>query len=201
MSSSYPKGFVSKITDIKEKKLKGLYEISSVAYEDHRGYMARYYDRDTFHKHGLDMNWLQESRSLTYKKHTVRGLHIHLPPYIEGKLIECIRGRMLWVNVDLRLSSPTFGQWETTELDGSKFHSLYISPGFANGCISLTDDADLMIKANQVFDTKHSAGIIWNDPDLAIDWQIGDAAPIISDAHKKYMSFAEFKQRYKGLPL
>lgn len=183
-----------------EKKLKGIYEVLFTPFKDHRGYMWRTIDRRMFEERGLKVDWVQESRSLTYKAGTVRGLHIHMPPFVEGKIIESVRGAMLWVMVDLRRNSPTFGQHETVELDGEKVSSLYISPGFANGCVSLTDDVELIIKANQYFSEENSSGINWNDPDLAVDWRLDPGkTPIMSDAHKNLMSFAEFKEKIGGL--
>ncbi len=184
---------------IENTKLKGVFEIVSDPIVDKRGTLVRFYDDKIFENFGLNKRWLQESYSYTKKKYTLRGLHFQFPPYTECKLIRIIRGEMLWVVVDLKKGSETFGEWEALTLSGEKFSSIYVEAGFAHGCVSLRDNCDLVILSDNYFSNVSGSGIIWNDPGLNIDWKLKNIEPIISESHKNYPSFEEFKKIYAQL--
>lgn len=180
-------------------RLSGLFRIEPEPLADNRGSFSRLFDSDAFTEAGLNTTWLQESRSYTERRHTVRGIHASLPPAVEGKTITAIRGEMLWVSVDIRRDSGTFGQWESIRLSGSDFTTLYAARGFAHGCVSLTDGCDLLLRADTRYSDQHGTGIAWNDPELAIDWQIGTIKPIISDRDRGYSSFEHFRDTFGGI--
>lgn len=182
---------------IQKRKLRGFLEIIFEPYKDNRGMLVRLYDEREFKRFGLNTKWVQESYSQTLKKHTLRGLHFQFPPYSECKLIRIIRGEILWVVVDLRKKSETFGCWESIILSMSK--SIYVERGFAHGCISLSDNCDLIIHSDNYFSEVHGRGIIWNDADLNIDWHLEDMSPIIAEQHSSYPTFNDFKKKYGGL--
>src|SRR5512137_1381391 len=98
---------------IKEKKLKGVFEIQLEPKEDHRGFFMRVYDKEIYKKHGIHRDWVQENHSLSVQKGTLRGFHFQLPPAAETKLVRVISGEIYDVFVDLRKGSPTFGQWDS----------------------------------------------------------------------------------------
>lgn len=176
-------------------KLSGVFEIALDPRPDDRGLLTRLYDEQTFRRLGLSLSWVQESHIHTFSKHTLRGIHVALPPALEAKLIAVIRGVMLWVVVDLR-AGKTFGQWATFTLSSEKHNLLYVPRGFGHGCLSLTDGSDLVVRADNYFSEEHGTGIVWNDPDLKIDWQLTGAAPIISERDRGYPTFREFRERY-----
>jgi len=184
---------------IRSLKLAGVAEITATPFTDERGFLARTWDRTLFAEAGFIADWEQESRSFTDKAYTLRGLHVHLPPFIEGKLIQPLHGVMRWVVVDLRDGSATFTQWASIDLDGQKKHALYVAPGFAHGCVSLTDQCDLIIKSNQPHSPAHSSGIRWDDPRLAIDWGVEGVEPLLSEAHRNYASFDDFEKEHGAL--
>lgn len=179
--------------------LDGLFVITPQPAADHRGSFTRLFDVDTFTEAGLNTRWLQESRSYTAKRNTIRGLHASLPPAVEGKTITAVRGEVLWVSVDIRRASATFGQWESTQLSGENYTTLYAARGFAHGCVSLTDDCDLLLRADTRYSEQYGTGIAWDDPDLAIDWQIGSSAPFISVRDRRYNSFEHFRKTIGGV--
>lgn len=181
---------------IKNKKLEGFLEIIPEARIDERGFLVRMYDEKTFKDLGINTRWVQESHSHTNKKYTLKGLHVSLPPFLEGKLIRVIKGKVLWVVVDLRENSKTFGQYDSVILSDELKNLIYVPKGFANGCFSLTDNCDLVIKADNYFSADHGTGIIWSDKDLNIDWQLEGDTPFISERDKNYLSFEEFKKKY-----
>ncbi len=182
--------------EIKKKKLEGLIEITQHKYEDERGFSARVYDDREFKKFDLPTKWTEITRQHSNKKNIVRGLYVQLPPYAEGKLLTATKGELLWVSVDVRKGSKTFGQWDSTVLSSERKNTLLTAPGFAHGCVSLVDDTDILIISDSYFLEEHGVGIIWNDKDLNIDWNLNGATPFVSEQHKKYMSFQEFKNKY-----
>src|SRR3989344_5932043 len=182
--------------ELKKRKLDGLIELIPEVYEDDRGFLARVYDERFFKEAGLPTNWTEESHHHTRKKHILRGLYVQRPPFAEGKLLRAIRGEMLWVSVDVRTSSPMFGQWDSLVLSADRKNVLYTARGFAHGCVSLTDGGDLLIRSDNYFSAEHGLGILWNDPKLAIDWGLGEAAPYISERDASYPSFQEFLKTY-----
>lgn len=188
------------IKEIRKKKLEGLLEIIPIIYRDKRGFLSRLYEERIFKKFGLNIKWTEDLHHHTNKKYTLRGLYIQRPPLTEGKIIRAIRGKALWVVVDVRKGSKTFGQWDGVVLSAKKMNLLYTPKGLAHGTISLTDDVDLVIKGDTYFSAEeHGIGIRWDDPGLNIDWMLDGHKPIISKDHQNYMSFKEFKRRYGNL--
>lgn len=184
---------------IKKKKFDGFIEIIPEPYKDERGFLTRLYDEKIFKALGLNTKWVQESHHHTYKKNTLRGLHVQMPPFSEGKLLCVINGKLLWIAVDLRKNSKTFGQWDSAVLSSELKNSIYIKRGFGHGCISLTNKVDLIIKSDNYFSPKHGVGIIWNDKDLNVNWNLKRNKPLISERDKKYSTFKNFKDKYGGI--
>ena len=185
--------------DLRAKKIAGLIEIAPKPLTDHRGTLVRLYDLDVFKKLKIRRSivLVQESLFYTARKNTIRGLHFSLPPLQESKVITALRGLTQWVSVDLRKASPTFGLWDSTILDGKIHNSLVADAGFAHGCLSLTDHCELLIKTDRSFEDINSAGIIWNDKTLGIDWQLTSPLNlIISEEHQKLGTFEEFSEKY-----
>ncbi len=186
--------------EIAKLGLEGLFEITPESHDDFRGYLVRVWDDRLFRETGLNAKWVQESHSHTEKRNTIRGFHIQFPPYTEAKLIRAIRGEVKWVVVDLRKNSSTFGQWTSKVLTDKLKNVLYVEKGFANGSITLSDDADLIIKADNYFSQDLGTGINWKDPDLRIDWGLlKGEKPIVLERDDHYPSFKEFKQKYGGI--
>ncbi len=174
--------------------LPGIFLIETSPFTDERGLLARTFEQVLFEEKNILTNWLQESFSRTTKAGTLRGLHVQTPPFTEAKLITILRGRMRWVTLDLRKDSATFGHHAVVDLNGEKLEGLYVPRGFGHGCLSLTDGCDLIIKSDNRYDPAHGVGIIWNDPELAIDWGIKGELALISEGHKTFGSFASFRE-------
>lgn len=189
---------------ILNKKIKGLIEILPETNIDNRGFLVRVYDESFFMENNLNTKWIQESHSHTDKKHTIRGLHIQLPPFSETKMIKAVKGKMLWIAVDLRKDSETFGKWDSAVISDEIKNVLYVPAGFANGCISLSDECDLIIKSDNVFSPDYGVGILWNDKELGIDWNTNNDmnnSVIISERDRNYPSFSDFKKKYGGIKI
>lgn len=140
----------------------------------------------------------QVLHSGTARRGTLRGLHAQAAPYTEAKVIIAITGRMYWVAVDLRKASATFGQWQGFELSPEDENALCVPAGFGHGCLSLTDDVNLLILADKDFSPAHGIGIAWNDPELAVAWPRDGIKLLISDDHAAFPAFARFRERYGG---
>ncbi len=182
---------------IKEKKLKGVFEINLEPHEDLRGFFMRTYDDKIFGKHGLHRNWIQENHSFTKKKGLIRGLHFQFPPNSETKLVRVVGGEIYMVFVDLRKGCSTFGQWESIILSEDNKKMLYIPRGFALGMCTMTDNCTLLYKMDNYYAPENQGAIKWNDLDLGIDWPIDNS--ILSERDSRAQSFKEFVKKHGGL--
>lgn len=153
--------------------------IEPQVFEDERGFFFESYNQRIFENLvGYSVNFVQDNHSRS-ASHVLRGLHYQiLQP--QGKLIRVVAGAVWDVAVDLRRSSPTFGQWAGNMLSADNKHMLWIPPGFAHGFVVLSETADCLYKTTDYWAPEHERTILWNDPDLSIDWQLAGAAPVLS---------------------
>lgn len=135
------------------------------------------FNADVFGAHELPQNFAQDNHSYS-RRGVLRGLHYQLEQP-QGKLVRCARGAILDVAVDIRRSSRHFGQWESVELSDENRRMLWIPPGFAHGFVVLGDSAEVIYKCTNVRHAASERSILWNDPQIGIDWRISD--PIVSD--------------------
>lgn len=176
--------------NIKPLKLEGTFEINFKRVADERGFFMRLYDQQIFADHNLQTCWEQESVSFNRKKDTLRGLHFQMPPHTETKLVRVVRGAILDVFVDLRKNSNTFGKWDVAELSAENARAVYIPKGFAHGFRTLTDNTLIEYKIDAPYQAELADGILWNDRDLNIDWNIEN--PIISERDRNLRVFKDF---------
>lgn len=184
---------------ITEGKLKGTYFIELKPIIDSRGFFMRAYDRNIFREAGIDRNWVQENHSRSEQKGTIRGLHFQLPPFAETKLIRSIKGAVLDVFVDLRINSATFGKWDSVVLSEENKKYAFIPKGFAHGFCTLTDVSEVLYKVDSIYKPENEVGMLWNDKDLNINWNIEN--PVLSEKDKKNITLKEFISKYKGIEL
>ncbi len=151
--------------------------IEPVVFGDERGFFLEFYKRSDFFKAGITEEFIQDNHSSSLKG-VLRGLHFQKEPEAQGKLIRCIRGEVFDVAVDIRKGSPFFGRWGSVILSEENKKILYIPPGFAHGFQVLSERAEIIYKTTREYSPSHEAGIIWNDPDLAIPWPIKE--PVLS---------------------
>ena len=144
---------------------------------DDRGYFLETYKSSDFAANGIAENFVQDNYSKS-SKGVIRGLHYQKDPMAQGKLVKCISGIIFDVAVDIRKSSATYGKWVGEVLDDTEQKMLYIPPGFAHGFLVLSQTAQVMYKVTKLYSPEHDRGIIWNDPDIAVDWQI--SSPLLS---------------------
>ncbi len=185
---------------IKEKNLKGVFEIQLEPKEDKRGFFMRVYDNKIFKEFKIHREWVQENHSLSLKKGTIRGFHFQFPPYTETKLVRVISGKIFDVFIDLRKGSNTFGKWDSIILSAENKKMLLIPRGFAHGMCALTDNCVMLYKVDNCFSPEYEGNIKWNDQDLGIDWPI-EGKLTISDKDANAKSFKEFADKHGGLEI
>jgi dTDP-4-dehydrorhamnose 3,5-epimerase len=167
----------------------GLKIIQLNIFHDERGFFTERFNQDLFSKFNLPINYFQDNHSYS-KKNVVRGLHFQNNPS-QAKLVNCISGKILDVAVDIRKNSPTFGKYFAIELSAKNGKLLFIPEGFAHGFSVLDDNgADVLYKVDNKYSPQNESGIIFNDKDLKIDWQV--ANPIVSAKDQKLLSFHEY---------
>lgn len=185
--------------EIKKRKLDGVYEIALAPILDNRGFFMRAFDAGLFERAGLDRPWIQENHSRSEQRGIIRGLHFQFPPFSETKLVRCIRGAILDVFVDLRLDSPTFGEWDSIELSEENKRMIFIPRGFAHGFCTLTSESEVLYKVDNTYDKEHEGGLLWNDPDLGIDWPV--EKPVLSAKDEKNPTLKEFIRQHTALKI
>ncbi|HLF44416.1 MAG TPA: dTDP-4-dehydrorhamnose 3,5-epimerase [Acidimicrobiia bacterium] len=160
-------------------------------FSDDRGYFYESFNQRTFEEAtGVSTRFVQDNHSRSVKG-VLRGLHYQLPPAAQGKLVRVTRGAIFDVAVDIRLSSPTFGDWVGYELSEDNFRQLWIPHGFAHGFLALTDVADVQYKATAYYDQDLDRTIRWDDPDIGIDWSLDGITPIVSAKDASAPTLAE----------
>jgi len=151
---------------------------------DARGWFTETWSRRTFQAAGLDHDFVQDNQAFNARAGTVRGLHFQQSPHPQAKLVRVLSGAIYDVAVDVRAGSATFGQWVGARLTAEGGEQLLIPRGFAHGYSTLTDDCMLAYKVDGDYAPQTEGGVIWNDPDLAIDWGVDPAEAITSDKDK-----------------
>ena len=175
---------------ILDLKIDGAKQIVLAPRHDSRGYFMRTYDVALFEQIGLHRNWVQENQSCTLRKHTIRGLHFQKKPFTETKLVRVIAGSLVDVFLDCRPASPTFGMYEMIVLSEDKPAYLFLPKGIAHGFCSLTDETILSYKVDSPYSAEHDSGILWNDPELKIEWPTNEPADI-SDKDRCLPKFSQ----------
>jgi dTDP-4-dehydrorhamnose 3,5-epimerase len=177
-----------------ETEIKDLFIIEPKIWKDGRGYFFESYNKQSFDEAGIHVNFVQDNQSLS-QKGTLRGLHAQANPYAQGKLVRVIQGRVLDIAVDIRKGSETYGQYEAVELTGENNRMLWIPPGFLHGFLTLENDTIFAYKVSGLYHKSSEFGIIWNDPELKIDWGIAPDQIILSD---KDQTLPLFKDLYSS---
>jgi len=164
---------------VRHLKIAGLLRIEPKKFVDHRGFFCETFRENALAAAGFHQRFVQDNHSLSAIAGTLRGLHFQKPPHAQAKLIGVLRGRILDVAVDIRSGSPSFGRHVAMELSAAGGHQLLIPEGFAHGFVTLEPDTEVFYKVTAYYAPESDSGIIWNDPELAIDWQ-WSGEPVIS---------------------
>jgi dTDP-4-dehydrorhamnose 3,5-epimerase len=175
--------------NLEKTEITDLIIITPDVYKDDRGMFLETFHADLFEKNGLPTHFPQDNRSIS-KKHVLRGLHFQKPPYAQGKLVSVVHGAALDVAVDLRKNSPTYGKWKSVLLSAENKMFFWIPEGFAHGFVALEENTVFQYKCTNIYHRESEGSIVWNDPDLNIDW--GVANPILSEKDAAAPLFKDF---------
>lgn len=173
--------------------IEGLLVVQPKVFGDHRGYFMETYNEGAFRAAGLPTDFVQDNQSFSGKG-ILRGLHFQAPPYEQGKLVRVIRGAVLDVALDLRTSSATYGQHFAIRLTEENKTMVWIPAGFAHGFLTLEDDTLFAYKVTGLYNKESEGGILWNDPDIGIEWGIDQ--PVLSDKDLILPRLADFNSPF-----
>ena len=174
-----------------KKKIDGLVVLKPTVFKDNRGYFMESYNQKNINNLLGNVIFVQDNESES-SRGVLRGLHFQKPPYTQSKLVRCLKGKVLDVALDLRKKSKTYGHFETTVLSSENKEQLFVPKGFAHGFIVLSESAILSYKVDNYYNPESESGIIWNDPDLNIDWRINKTEIRVSEKDTKLQSFNNF---------
>lgn len=172
--------------------LAGVLEIRPTVLQDTRGFFLETYHTAKFAALGITDSFVQDNHSCSVRR-TLRGLHYQLR-HAQAKLCRVVEGEALDVAVDIRLGSPQFGKWASVVLSAKAQNQIYIPGGFAHGFLALTETVQFLYKCSDFYDPADEHGIIWNDPQLGIAWNISN--PLISERDKKFSTLAAMPQEW-----
>jgi dTDP-4-dehydrorhamnose 3,5-epimerase len=177
--------------EIQEFEISGVKLITPQQFTDARGSFCEVWSERLFRKEVENVTFVQDNQSVSRYSGTVRGLHLQRPPFSQAKLVRVSRGSIFDVAVDIRRGSPSYGRHVAVTLDAASGTQFWIPTGFLHGFCTLEDNTEVCYKVSQYYSPEHDAGVIWNDPDLGIDWPINPAAAILSDKDQRQPHLSE----------
>jgi len=186
--------------DIIKTNIEGVLLIIPSVFGDDRGYFFESYSEKKFSSVVKDIRFVQDNESKSCKN-VVRGLHFQKPPHSQSKLVRVVKGKVLDVAVDIRTGSPTYGKHFAVELSEENHYQLFIPKGFAHGFAVLSEEAVFQYKCDEFYAPDSEGAILWNDPELNIDWRISAEDAIVSPKDRKNPLLSEIESvfRYKDI--
>jgi len=178
---------------VTQTKIPGLLIIEPDVFRDERGYFFESFNQKRYQKAGLLEEFVQDNQSQS-QKNTLRGLHYQVGENAQGKLVRVIHGRIRDVAVDIRFGSPTFGMHEAVELSSDNFLQLWIPKGFAHGFSAFEENTIVEYKCTGFYSSQNERGILYNDPDLSIDWKVKN--PLVSEKDRNNSLFKDIAKDF-----
>ena len=178
--------------EVATTRLPGVLLIDTRFFRDERGFFIENYHKQRFAEHGISAEFVQDNHSGS-KQGVLRGLHYQDMTAPMGKLVRCTAGAIQDVAVDLRVGSPTFGQWVDAELSAENMRQIWVPPGFGHGFVTLSEYAEVQYKCSGLYTPTSEGTVAWNDPELAIAWRIRE--PQVSQRDSKAMTFKEYQRQ------
>ena len=169
--------------------IEGAYVLEPVVHEDGRGYFFESYSQRTLEKLGINTVFVQDNQSFSKDKGIIRGIHFQNNPMSQVKLVRCNKVEVLDVIIDFRKNSSTYLNWFSEILSETNKKQMYVPAGCGHGFLTLTDNCELQYKVDKFYSKEHDRSVLWNDPDLGIEWGIVD--PILSEKDKNAPRFAD----------
>ncbi len=186
--------------DFESTALSGVFLIKPKRFMDDRGYFSETFRQNLFQNGtGACVDFVQDNFSYSKHRGTIRGLHYQAPPHAQGKLVRCMRGQILDVAVDARMGSPTYGKHVSALLSEDNGHQLWVPAGFLHGFATLVDNSEVAYKVTDYYAQDCDGNVLWNDPDLAINWGITPDQAILSEKDHQAPYFRDWNSPFKGI--
>jgi len=176
---------------VRELSIPGVKILKGKKLEDSRGFFSETYNRRVFKNAGVELDFVQDNHVLSRAAGTLRGLHYQGHPFAQDKLVRVVSGRILDVVVDIRRTSPTFGQWLSVEISADAWNQILVPIGFAHGLCTLEPGTQVLYKVTNYYSAAHDFGIRWNDSDLKIRWPFPEEQIELSEKDKKQPLFKD----------
>lgn len=180
----------------------GLVLVEIDIFKDRRGFFLETFQQKRYEEAGIPGTFVQDNLSFS-RRGVLRGLHYQWPRP-QGKLVQCLRGEVLDVVVDVRRGSPAFGRWASLVLNGETARQLYVPEGCAHGFLVVSDEAYFQYKCTDFYAPEEERGLAWNDPAVAVDWQLGNDQPLLSEKDQNLPTLEtippEHLPVYEGVP-
>jgi dTDP-4-dehydrorhamnose 3,5-epimerase len=169
--------------------ISGVWTFTPRRFEDERGWFSETFNAATLAEALGEATFVQDNQSLSREKGTLRGLHFQVPPKAQDKLVRVLKGSVLDVAVDLRRASPTYGRWVSAILSGENGVQLFVPKGFAHGFVTLEPNTEVLYKVSDYYSREHEGGLVWNDPDVGVNWGTQDV--IMADRDRTFPKLAD----------
>lgn len=174
----------------------------SARHGDARGWFSETWSRAMRDELGDGVDFVQENHSYSAQKGTLRGIHFQTPPHAQAKLVRCVRGRIIDVIVDLRMSSPTYGRSLAVELSAAACEQLFVPIGYGHGFVTMEPDTEVIYKVSAGYAPSHEGGLAWDCPVLGIEWPLPKENMILSDRDRQWPTLDRLEALfpYDGAP-
>jgi dTDP-4-dehydrorhamnose 3,5-epimerase len=193
--NQYYKADILSLT-VENTSLLGVYVITPARFGDHRGFFSESYSAKALAEHDITTQFVQDNHSLSKTQGTIRGLHFQAPPCAQDKLVRCGRGVLFDVAVDIRTESPTYGQWFGVELSFENGKQLLVPAGFAHGFVTRAPETEIIYKCSDYYAQETEGAVAWDDPQVGIDWGLGDVTPVLSDKDANAPALADLNSPF-----
>ncbi len=185
------------MTTVEKTRLDGVLILTPKRFSDDRGFFSEVYNARTLREAGLDEVFVQDNHSYSVAPGTVRGLHYQAPPRAQGKLVRVSRGSVIDVAVDIRKGSPSFGEHVAMTLSAENGAQLYVPAGFLHGFATLEPHTEVQYKVTDFYAAEQDGAVLWNSPELAIDWGVDPQKAVLSDKDARAAPWAEFETPFE----
>lgn len=184
--------------EIKKTQIDGAVVLIPKVFGDNRGWFMESYSKRTLEEAGIFDEFIQDNRSFSAEKGTLRGLHCQTEPMAQAKLLTCLKGEILDIAVDIRKGSPTYMEWVGVKLTEENKNMFYIPAGCLHGFVTLTDNVEVMYKVNNFYSPENDRSVRFDDPDLGVEWGVDN--PILSqkDMNAPLLKDSDVEFIYKG---
>lgn len=184
--------------EIKKTQIDGAVVLIPKVFGDNRGWFMESYSKRTLEEAGIFDEFIQDNRSFSAEKGTLRGLHCQTEPMAQAKLLTCLKGEILDIAVDIRKGSPTYMEWVGVKLTEENKNMFYIPAGCLHGFVTLTDNVEVMYKVNNFYSPENDRSVRFDDPDLGVEWGVNN--PILSqkDMNAPLLKDSDVEFIYKG---